>query len=63
MLFHRSHRSSKSASRKRRRTHGQLTNKRTARRFLFERLEDRRLLTCVRYGSFGKKCPIGTSTS
>jgi len=57
MFFHRSHRSSKSASRKRRRTHGQLTNKRTPRRVLFEQLEDRRLLAVYTSGDVPQAIP------
>jgi hypothetical protein len=44
VLIRRSRESRKSASRKRRRTHGQLTHKCTARKMLFEPLEDRQLL-------------------
>jgi hypothetical protein len=47
MLIRRSQRSSKLASRKGRRTHGQLTNKGTDRRLRHEQLEDRRLLAAV----------------
>jgi hypothetical protein len=45
MLTHRSHRSSKSASQKRRRTNGKLTNQGTDRRLRHELLEPRRVLS------------------